>query len=167
MTEGKIGIDIGGVIIDRARNDGSDTSLFGPNYLNAHAVKDALSAIAEINEHLFPNESYIISKCGANIERKSREWLSAQGFYGTTGMSEDKVHFCRMRADKAPIAQKLGLTHFIDDKYEVLGYMKDVVANRILFNPDKQEIIDTGPLAGAVIPVFSWQDVLVFLKGKP
>jgi len=31
----KIGIDIGGVIIDRARNDNSDTSLFGANYLNA------------------------------------------------------------------------------------------------------------------------------------
>lgn len=165
MIEGKIGIDIGGVIIDRARNDGSDTSLFGPNYLNALAVPDAIKAITEINEHIFPNETYIISKCGAGIERKSREWLQAQGFHGMTGMWQDKVHFCRARADKAPIAKKLGLTHFIDDKYEVLGYMKDIVAHRILFCPDKQEIIDTGPNAGAVVPVFSWMAVLEFLKG--
>lgn len=160
----KIGIDIGGVIIDRARNDGSDTSLFGPNYLNAHAVPGAIEAIDDINTYLFPNETYIISKCGANIERKSREWLKHNCFYEKTGMTEDKVHFCRARADKAPIAQKLGLTHFIDDKYEVLGYMKDVVANRILFNADKEEIIKTGPLAGQVIPVFSWDAVLRLLR---
>lgn len=162
----KIGIDIGGVIIDRARNDGSDTSLFGENYLNAHAVDSVMEAIAKINKELFPNETYIISKCGANMERKSREWLKHNGFYEKTGMSEDKVHFCRQRADKAPIAQKLGLTHFIDDKYEVLGYMKAVVATRILFCPDKEEIIKTGPLAGPVIPVFSWNDVLWLLKGS-
>jgi hypothetical protein len=160
----KIGIDIGGVIIDRARNDNTDTSLFGPNYLNALAVPNALKAIAEINEYLFPNETYIISKCGANIERKSREWLKAQGFYGTTGMSEDKVYFCRARADKTPIAQKLGLTHFIDDRLEVLGYMKNVVPNRILFNPSLSEMEAAGPRAGAVMPVFSWADVLILLK---
>lgn len=164
MTQGKIGIDIGGVIIDRARNDGSDTSLFGENYLNALAVAGAMEAISKINKELFLNETYIISKCGANIERKSREWLKAQGFYEKTGMAEDHVYFCRARADKAPIAQQLGLTHFIDDKYEVLGYMKDVVANRILFSPDKEEIIKTGPLAGPVIPVFSWGDVLCLLE---
>jgi hypothetical protein len=161
---GKIGIDIGGVIIDRARNDDTDTSLFGPNYLNAHAVPYALEAISVINKELFPNETYIISKCGANIERKSREWLKHNGFYEKTGMEEGKVHFCRQRADKAPIAQKIGLTHFIDDKYEVLGYMKDVVANRILFSPDKEEIRMTGPLAGPVIPVFAWADVLGLLR---
>lgn len=163
MIEGKIGIDIGGVIIDREKNDNTDTSLFGPNYLNALAVPDALRAIATINEHVFPNETYIISKCGANIERKSREWLKAQGFYGTTGIFEDKVHFCRERADKAPIAKCLGLTHFIDDKLEVLGYMKDVVPNRILFNPSISEMKRAGPQGGSVFPVFSWQDVILLL----
>lgn len=160
---GKIGIDIGGVIIDRERNDDTDTSLFGSNYLNAHAVPCALEAIAEINKHFFPNETYIISKCGANIERKSREWLKHNGFYGMTGMAEDHVFFCRERADKAPIAKNLGLTHFIDDKYEVLGYMKDVVPNRILFNPNPGEMKKTGPV-GPVIPVFSWTDVLYYLN---
>lgn len=162
----RIGIDIGGVIIDREKNDNSDTSLFGPNYLKALAVPDAIRAIATINEHIFPNETYIISKCGANIERKSREWLKAQVFYEKTGILEEKVHFCRERADKAPIAHKLGLTHFIDDKLEVLGYMKDVVPNRILFNPNPSEMRRAGPLGGPVFPVFSWQDVILLLGEK-
>jgi len=163
----KIGIDIGGVIIDRARNDNSDTSLFGANYLNAHAVDGAMQVISKINKELFPNETYIISKCGANIERKSREWLKHNGFYEQTGMSEDKVHFCRQRADKAPIAQKLGLTHFIDDKLEVLGYMYDIVPHRILFNPSLEEMRRAGPLVGPVMPVFSWGEVLCCLKAIP
>lgn len=161
----KIGIDIGGVIIDREKNDNTDTSLFGPNYLNALAVPDAIRAIATIHEQLCPNETYIISKCGANIERKSREWLKHNGFFEKTKISEDKVHFCRERADKAPIAQKLGLTHFIDDKLEVLGYMKDVVPNRILFNPNPSEMRRAGPLGGPVFPVFSWLDVILLLSG--
>lgn len=163
MIQGKIGIDIGGVIIDREKNDNTDTSLFGPNYLNALAVPGAFEAIQTIHNEIFP-ETYIISKCGANIERKSREWLEHNGFYKKTGMFEEKVLFCRERRDKAPIAQKLGLTHFIDDKLEVLGYMRDVVANRILFSPDREEIIKTGPLAGPVTPVFSWDAVLRLLR---
>lgn len=159
----KIGIDIGGVIIDRNRNDNSDTSLFGTNYLNAFAVSGALEAISVINKKMFPNETYIISKCGAAIEKKSREWLRHNGFYTMTSVAEDHVYFCRERADKAPIARKLGLTHFIDDKYEVLGYMKDVVANRILFNPNLEEMMQTGPV-GPVIPIFSWADVLYYLN---
>lgn len=162
----KIGIDIGGVIIDRQRNDNSDTSLFGPNYLNALAVPNVMEVIAIINDRIFPHQTYIISKCGANIERKSREWLMHNKFYEKTGMTEDKVHFCRERCDKAPIAQKLGLTHFIDDKLEVLGYMRDIVPNRILFNPSLHEMQRAGPLCGAIFPVFTWPEVLVLLGEK-
>ena len=126
-----------------------------------------MQVISKINKELFPNETYIISKCGANIERKSREWLKHNGFYEQTGMSEDKVHFCRQRADKAPIAQKLGLTHFIDDKLEVLGYMYDIVPHRILFNPSLEEMRRAGPLVGPVMPVFSWGEVLCCLKAIP
>lgn len=160
----KIGIDIGGVIIDRERNDNTDTSLFGPNYLNALAVPDAIEAISVINKDLFPNETYIISKCGANIERKSREWLKHNQFYEKTRIPEDHVYFCRERHDKAPIAKQLGLTHFIDDKVEVLGYMQDVVPNRLLFNPSTNEMMRAGPLCGPVFPVFLWQDAILLLE---
>lgn len=162
---GKFGIDIGGVIIDREKNDNTDTSLFGPNYLNALALPDVMESISTINRDIFPNETYIISKCGANIERKSREWLKHNGFYEKTGMAEDKVHFCRERRDKAPIAQKLGLTHFIDDKLEVLGYMKDIVPHRLLFNPSLSEMMRAGPLCGPVVPLFNWKAVISCLRG--
>lgn len=161
----KIGIDIGGVIIDRIRNDESDTSLFGENYLNAFSVKDAFDAIKTLNAGVFKDQVFVISKCGQNIERKSREWLAHNKFPEITGVPMEKVHFCRTRAEKAPIAKELGLTHFVDDKLEVLGYMRDVVRNRILFNPDILEMKKASPSSGPVIIAFSWMDVMEWVSG--
>lgn len=161
----KIGIDIGGVIIDRNRNDESDTSLFGENYLNAYAVKDAFQAIQRLNcGGIFKDQVYVVSKCGHNIERKSREWLAHNKFHEFTGVPAERVRFCRRRSEKAPIAQELGLTHFVDDKLEVLGYMRDVVPNRILFNPDLSEVKAMSQTAGPAVLAFSWMDVLVWLE---
>ncbi len=161
----KIGVDIGGVIIDRNRNDESDTSLFGDNYLNAYAVKDAFDAIKKLNTAtIFKDQVYVVSKCGHNIERKSREWLTHNRFHEITGVPVDRLRFCRRRADKAPIAQELGLTHFVDDKLEVLGYMRDVVPHRILFNPNLEEVKAMSQTAGAAVLAFSWVDVLVWIE---
>jgi len=160
----KIGIDIGGVIIDRA-NDDEDTSLFGDNYLNARPVAGAIDALQKLNTEIFPKEVFIVSKCGEKIEARSREWLKAKGVYEKTGIPEANVHFCRQRADKAPIARKLGLTHFVDDRLEVLGYMRGIVENRILFSPSAQGLDRYGLMSGPVILTFSWKDVLEFLTG--
>ena len=160
----KIGIDIGGVIIDRHRNDESDTSLMGPNYLNAYAVKDAFHAIERLNGTLFKDQVYVVSKCGHNIERKSREWLAHNKFHEITGVPVERLHFCRRRSEKAPIADKLALTHFVDDRLEVLGYMRDVVPHRILFNPDPKEVSSMSQTAGAAVHAYSWVDVLVWLE---
>jgi hypothetical protein len=160
----KIGIDIGGVIIDRA-NDDEDTSLFGDNYLNARPVAGAIEALQKLNTEIFPKEVFIVSKCGEKIEARSREWLKAKGVYEKTGIPESNVHFCRQRADKAPIARKLGLTHFVDDRLEVLGYMRGIVEQRILFAPSPQGLERYGLMSGPVILTFSWKDVIEFVTG--
>jgi hypothetical protein len=162
----KIGIDIGGVIIDRAHNDGTDTSLFGDNYLNAKDVDWAIDSIGMLNQKhdAFKDNVWIVSKCGANIERKSREWLEHCGFHTKTGIPKERLHFCRDRRDKAPIAEKLGLTHFIDDKLEVLSYMKGIVKNRILFNPNPSEMARFIKTSGPVVLAFSWTDVMDWLR---
>jgi len=162
----KIGIDIGGVIIDRNRNDESDTSLFGDNYLSAHAVKDAFDVIKRLNAGLFKDQVYVVSKCGHKIEKRSREWLAHNRFHETTGVTADRLRFCRRRADKAPIARELGLTHFVDDRLEVLGYMRDVVPHRLLFNQSVDEEKVAAPVTGEV-RVASWTDVLAWLEGQP
>lgn len=153
----KLGIDIGGVIIDRKKNDSSDTSLFGPNYLNAFAVEGAFQTIHTLHER-FAGEVYVVSKCGQNIERKSREWLVHNGFPEKTGVKMENVHFCRQRAEKAPICEKLGITHFIDDKLEVLSYLT-TVPNKYLFDPSPSEVKAYEKFLGQVTPVGTWKEL--------
>lgn len=153
----KLGIDIGGVIIDRKKNDSSDTSLFGPNYLNAFAVEGAFQTIKTLHER-FAGEVYVVSKCGQNIERKSKEWLVHNGFPAKTGVKMENVHFCRRRSEKAPICEKLGITHFIDDKLEVLSYLT-TVPNKYLFDASPSEVKAYEKFLGQVTQVGSWKEL--------
>src|SRR4051812_32492033 len=106
MAAGKIlGVDVGGVIIDRVA-DGTDTSFFGANYLSTPAVEGAFEAIRELVTRF--ERAYVVSKCGANTERKTREWLAHHRFHEVTGIGPDDLRFCRQRKDKAPICAALG-----------------------------------------------------------
>jgi len=157
----RLGIDVGGVIIDRKRNDSSDTSLFGPNYLQAHAVPGAFQTILKLRE-IFGGQVYIVSKCGHNIERKTREWMEANHFHDLTGVPKENLRFCRSRADKAPICKELEITHFVDDKLEVLSYL-ETVANRYLFDPNLGEMERFKEHLSKVQIVSSWTQVLALL----
>ncbi len=134
MTYDIFGADIGGVLIDRVA-DGTDTSFFTGRYLETPQVAGAFDALARLHAGHFAGRVHVISKCGTRIEARSREWLAHHRFHEITGISETHLHFCRERKDKAPIAEALGLTHFVDDRLDVLGYL-DAVAHRFLFRPN-------------------------------
>lgn len=132
----RIGIDIGGVIIDRA-NDGTDTSFFGDNFLRTTPVAGVFEGIKALVDS--GADCYIVSKAGVKTQERSKLWLVNQEFFRKTGFDPEHIHFCRERHEKAPIAQRLKLTHFIDDKLEVLGYL-DTVPNKYLLNSTKGEV---------------------------
>lgn len=157
-TKGVLGIDIGGVVIDRVRNDNSDTSFFSDNYLRTTAVRGAFNAIMQLREH-FDGQVYLVSKCGREVESKTRLWLVHLNFYGLTGLRETNVHFCRTREAKAPICVKLGITHFVDDRLEVLSYLT-MVKKKYLFQPNEKEIRKFKKHLEFVQRVESWEDVL-------
>lgn len=132
----KLGIDVGGVLTKKGGSD-ADTFLFGPNYLNAPAVDGAIEAINALNTSQFAGNMWIISKCGHKVQCRTREWLKARNI--DLIIPENKWFFCKKRHEKAPIAKDLGITHFIDDRLEVLSYMTSV-RNRYLFQPEKHEV---------------------------
>jgi hypothetical protein len=66
---------------------------------------------------------FIVSKVGARTEQLWAEVLWETGFYRFTGMSRDNVYWVRERTGengKAPVVQRLRLTHFVDDRCDVL-----------------------------------------------
>ena len=57
----------------------------------------------------------------------------------TTGVPRDHVRFCRKRHEKADHAKEIGLTHFIDDRLDVLEHLRGLVPQLILFGERQPE----------------------------
>lgn len=155
-----LGIDIGGVIIDRGA-DGSDTSLFGGDYLNAPAVPQAFETITQIRKDF--NDVFLVSKCGHRIQQRTREWLAHNKFFEQTGVKADNLKFCKERIQKAPICKDNKITHFIDDRLEILGYL-ETVPHKYLFRPSDREVGKFKQHLNLVTQVSSWKDLLPFLQ---
>ena len=119
-----LGIDVGGVLVDRAAED-SDTSFFGGRPMETPEVEGAFAAVASLAE-LFEYRVHVVSKAGPKISALTLEWLRLRGFYERTGLSPGNVRFVRKRPEKAPICEELGITHFIDDRPDVLECLTTV-----------------------------------------
>ena len=148
-----LGVDIGGVIIEPADGD-EDTSFFGRNYLHTPPVAGAFDALASLGGAF--DAVHLVSKCSEDTSRRTLQWLAYHDFAARTGIGPDRVHFCRTRPEKGPIAADLGLTHFVDDNLEVLGYLT-TVAHRYLFRT-----VAADPPAG-IVPVTGWPELASLL----
>jgi len=112
----------------------------------------------EFRRHLGISERFgqricIISKCGPRTEEKTRLWLAHHKLLDQLGLDSQALHFCRKRPDKAPICKRLGVTHFIDDRLEVLTHLTSV-RHRILFGPQEEGMKTKG-----VVRALTWTDV--------
>lgn len=156
-----LGVDVGGVIID-CINDGTNTSFFLDNYLNTTAVSGVFEALAQLTRDRFRGEVHIVSTCGARVAENTRHWMLHHNFYERTGIQRDNVHFCRERHDKAGICTGIGISHFIDDRLEVLSHLTDV-DTRILFQGRAEENARFAEHLPLVKRVANWDEVLAFL----
>ncbi len=159
VSAGVLGVDIGGVIIDGGKNDGTDTSFFSDNYLRTTAVPGVFDALRELAEKRFGDKIFLVSKCGQKVQNKTLHWLDHHRFYEITGIRPSNVWFCRERRDKAGICKHLGVTHFVDDRLEVLSYLASV-STLYLFQPDPQEVEKFASVLSRVRQVQSWEEIL-------
>jgi hypothetical protein len=155
-----LGVDIGGVIIERT-DESDDTSFWGDNYLATPAMPGAFEALRELRERRFGAGLFVVSKSSAYTEWRAHEWLEHHAFHERTGVPRENIHFCRQRADKAGIARDLRLTHFVDDRIDVLRLLADV-PHRYLLGPAGDAEVPVG-----VLPVETWQDAAraIFVDG--
>ena len=161
MTD-TLGVDVGGVIIDRV-NDALDTSFFGDNYRQTTAVPGAFAALRRLNAGRFAGRVHLVSKCGARVQAKTLDWLAHHGLYATTGIAPEHVHFCRKRQDKAAICADLGITHFVDDRLEVLSDLTSV-PTRYLFRPGPDAVAEYAHVLPDVRQVASWDELAAELE---
>lgn len=154
----RLGVDIGGVVMEGV-NAAADTSFFSDNYLNTPALPGAIAALRWLSAERFGKNIFLVSKCGAKTEARTREWLKLHRVYARSGLSPERLYFCRKREDKAPICRKLGITHFVDDRLEVLGHL-ETVPHRFLFKPQEAEVALFARHLPDVTRVETWGEAL-------
>lgn len=156
----RIGIDIGGVLIGPSSSaEDKDTNFFSDNYLKTPAVDGAFSAITKLVNILGTDKIYLVSKAAPSTQVKTLEWFDDRKFYDKTGFAAHNIRFCLKRHDKAAVARELKLAAFVDDKCEVLSYLRGIVPRRIAFcSLDAKEYSDVG-----ILHVDSWDDAVVRL----
>jgi hypothetical protein len=131
-----LGIDIGRVVMCPADDDGApDTSFLQLPEAQALEVPaspclwDVLPAIVDA----FERRVWLVSKAGARIGALTRRWLAHHRFFERVGMAPDAARFCRKRPEKRDHAVALGLTHFVDDRVDVLEALRGAVPRLYLF----------------------------------
>lgn len=156
----RIGLDVGGVIIDRIKNDRTDTSFKSDNFLLTSAVPGVFEAVKLMTQTYGAENVFIISKVKSDV--KTLLWLDHNEFYEKTGLRPANVRFCRERHQKGPIADSLPggpLTHFVDDRADVLCHMPNVRTRYLFGEQDRTWLVKTENF----VPVLTWSMVLSHL----
>ena len=148
-----LGVDIGGVIVDRVAED-CDTSFFGLHPLETPSVDGVIEALSQLATGPFEWRVYLVSKARSTTAATTRKWLEHIDFFGRTEISRHNLFFVSNRAEKAPICERFGITHFVDDRLDVLKILT-TVPYRYLFTgglgvneppewvPEGIEVVDT------------------------
>jgi len=155
----RLGVDIGRVII-RSDTDDPERSIFGVDFLQTPEVEGAIDSLRELTASDHWDQIHLVSKCRPAVQERTKLWLDSNSFYERTGISRDNVHFCLERPEKGLIAASLALTHFVDDRQDVLNVMPESVTTRVLFSPAYKDIT---PPVGMVV-ARNWGEVRAVLK---
>ena len=150
--------------------DGSRNSLLNPNrdakgYLRVKPFTGALETLSSITRLGF-SEIHIVSRVDPEfwIKERVRAWLRQHGFESVVPLS--RLHFCEKWHEKAPLCERLGVTHFIDDRLEALEPMVGKIEHLLLFRPWTKEDKPRWHLVedGKVVLVKSWTEVRKYLQ---
>ena len=147
MSEKVLGVDIGGVIKSGSFPGGE--------------VPRSFESIKELKENGFFTKIFVVSRCFYSLRTDLLHWLEEHCFWERSGLTPDDIHFCCLTYQKKEISQKLGLTHFLDDRLNVLGSLKGVVRERFFFHQ-----IYMLNLPDGIRQVFSWADFLRLLRAE-
>ena len=86
-------------------------------------IMEARDWMTSLVNRIGPENVFIVSKVGSRAEKLWATVLRESGFYRYTGMEQRNVRWVRDRTGengKAPVVQELQLTHFVDDRSDVL-----------------------------------------------
>ena len=119
MGKPVLAVDIGGVIKDSG-------------YLTG-VVPKSMESLKNLKAAGIFENIYLISQCWTPLRKLAFWWLTRHNFWDITGISLEDVRFCNWGSTKAWHAEDLGITHFVDDRPDLLVMMQSSVSHCFLF----------------------------------
>lgn len=114
-------------------------------------VPGARQGVKELIAAFGRDRVHVVSRCSEAAEVPLLQWLVSAGIVGDEPdeLISGNVHFCRERAGKGPILERLRAKVHVDDRAEVMAGTRGVpsLLLRVLFNPRQEELSHPG-LAG-------------------
>ncbi|MGE0323118.1 MAG: hypothetical protein AB7K71_27395 [Polyangiaceae bacterium] len=137
-SELRLGVDIGRVLISAGDTRGDTSFIQGSDEqaLLTPPMPGAFEVIEELVP-LFGGRVWLVSKCGPKIQQRSLRWLKRWDFYAVTGVRPDRVLFCKERRQKADHCARHRITHFVDDRADVLQHLNGLVPWLYLYGPQR------------------------------
>lgn len=131
----RIGIDIGRVIMTPVKGGKADTSFLSGGIEKAVQTPPSPGALEGVKAlcAAFDGQAWLISKAGPTVQHKTKLWLRNWDFFAATGLPPDNLRFCLERPQKAAHCRQLKITHFIDDRLDVLEALRGQVPHLYLF----------------------------------
>jgi hypothetical protein len=163
LEKARIGIDIGRVVLCPTDDmKGPDTSFLTSSTELAMKIPPAPGAERTIQTLVqrTGGQVWYVSKAGSRIQNLTKEWFRRNSFHEKTRVPPERLLFCIKRHEKRGIAKLLRLTHFIDDRLDVLEPMRGVVPRLYLFGVQQR------PAPDWVISVRNWHELEVLLLGS-
>lgn len=162
MTHGPpyLGIDIGGVLVDRAFHD-DDCSFFGnrPRATCGCGVVHSPRLVGDVFDYRIG-----AGQQGRPSYRVHNPPVARALRFPRHHRRRHQVHFVDKRADKAPLCELLGVTHFVDDRSDVLESL-DSVPNRYLFAGGSGHFSPDQPGDGVTL-VSEWHELATILRAS-
>jgi ADP-ribose pyrophosphatase YjhB (NUDIX family) len=140
-----LGLDFGGTLF-------TETGIREP-------MPGAFESVREIAAK-FEGRAHIVSRINHDsAQPKILKHLENHRFWEATGIRPGSIRFCHKREEKAPICQELGITHFVDNRVEVLSHMADVPW-KYAYSPTNEEMAKMTALVGQEIKVkATWKEI--------
>lgn len=126
-------------------------------------MPDSFRVIKDLVEKV--QSVYIVSRVSDEQSMRAYKWFQKFEFFEKTGLTPNKVFFCYERWDKGPICNRLNVTHFIDDRPEVMRYITIPLSRKLLMNPVEKDVIEQGQQYCNIVK--SWLDVEQFFLTYP
>lgn len=155
----KIGLDLNGVLANN-----KTSYIKTRNYSIFSVMEDAVNVVKTIIKRYGKENVYIISRVQSHqLSFITGIWMETHNFLQKTNMSLDNVKICTRLKNKSRIAEELNITHFIDDRPEVLNYFsKNIIL--IAYRPKKSELKKYPDVASRAIIVNSWKEIANYFK---